>query len=83
MLIAAVLAHCSQEGIRTLQIHILPENNPATTLMLSLGAKRTHAIDSVCHYNLNVQDALLALSLASQPAGVAEVLAAFHVMELA
>ena len=83
MLIAAVLAHSAQAGIRTFDIHILPENNPATSLMVSLGAQRTHAIDSVYHYNLNVQDALLALSLASQTAGVAEVLSAFDVLELA
>ncbi len=81
MLIAAVLAHSAQAGIRTFDIHILPENNPATSLMVSLGAQRTHAIDSVYHYDLNVKDALIALGRSSQPVGVAEVLAAFNVFE--
>lgn len=83
MLIAAVLAHSAQAGIRTFDIHILPENNPATSLMVSLGAQRTHAIDSAYHYDLNVKDALIALGRSSQPVGVAEVLAAFNVFELA
>lgn len=81
MLIAAVLAQCSQTDIKTLDIHILPENKPATTLMLSLGAKRTHALDSVYHYDLNIRDALTALGDASQPAGVAGVLASFALLE--
>lgn len=81
MLVAAVLAQCSQTGIVTLDIHILPENKPATILMMSLGAKRTHALDSVYHYDLDVRDALLALSAASQPAGVADVLASIALLE--
>lgn len=81
MLIAAVLAHCLKAGIQTMDIHILPENKPATTLMLSLGARRTPALDSVYHYTLDVKDALLALSHTKQPAGVADVLASFDILE--
>jgi len=81
MLIAAVLAHSLKAGMQTLEIHILPENKPATTLMLSLGAKRTHALDSVYHYDLDIRDALTALSDASQPAGVADILASFALLE--
>lgn len=80
MLIAAVLAHSAQAGIKNLEIYILPENKPATTLMLSIGAKRRPAIDSVCHYDLDVQDALLALSHEGQPTGVADVLSAFDAL---
>ena len=64
-----------------MDIHILPENKPATTLMLSLGARRTPALDSVYHYTLDVKDALLALSHTKQPAGVADVLASFDILE--
>lgn len=82
MLIAAVLSHCSQAGIKSLEIHVLPENKPAKTLMLSLGAHRTPAIDSVYHYKMDVEDALRLLKQPAQPEGVADVLAAFD-MKLA
>ncbi|TSB04734.1 GNAT family N-acetyltransferase [Sphingorhabdus contaminans] len=77
MLIAAVLSHCSQAGIKSLEIHVLPENKPAKTLMLSLGAQRTPALDSVHHYRMDVEDALRLLKKPTQPQGVADVLAAF------
>lgn len=83
MLIAAVLAHGLKAGIQTMDIHILPENKPATSLMLSLGARRTSTLDSVHHYDLDVKNALRALRHAKQPAGVADVLASFDLLELA
>lgn len=82
MLIAAVLSHCSQAGIKSLEIHVLPENKPARTLMLSLGAQRTPALDSVYHYRMDVKDALRLLEQPMQPEGIADVLAAFD-MKLA
>lgn len=83
MLMAVVLSHCSHVGVTTLNIQILPENKAATALMRSLGASRTHALDSVYHFDLDIMGALQVLGEKSQPAGVADALTAFDKIRLA
>ena len=79
MLLAAVFANCSDEGIPSLEIQVMAENRAAIKLIESLGAKRRPAIDSVYHFSLDVSCGLDALLEAHQPSGVREVLGALGV----
>ena len=78
MLIAAVMCDCLNEGLTSLEMHVLPENRAAANLALALGGERASAIDSVNHYNLNVQTALAKLSGKDVPDGVTDVLSALR-----
>ena len=78
-LIAALLADCAHEDLLCLEMQVLGENHAATTLVLSLGAERKPALDSVKHYVLDVGKALVALKRDGQPPGVVEVFTALGV----
>ncbi len=78
-LIAALLADCVHEDLLSLEIQVLGENHAATALVLSLGAERKPALDSVKHYVLDVSKALVALKRDGQPPGVVEVFTALGV----
>lgn len=76
MLIAAVLVDCALEGIEQLEMQMIAENQAASRLVTSLGARRTPALDSVDHYQLEVAEALAVLADPRQPRGVRDVFAA-------
>lgn len=78
-LIAALLADCLHENLLHLEMQILGENHSATSLVLSLGARRKAALDSVQHYILDVREALAAFKRADKPRGVAEIITALGV----
>lgn len=73
-LIAAVLLDCLDEDMMALEMQVLGENNAATALIISLGAKRKPALDSVTHFTLDVRAALARMQNSPQPQGVADVL---------
>jgi RimJ/RimL family protein N-acetyltransferase len=75
-IIAAVLLDCLDEGLVALEMQVLGENNAATALVMSLGAKRKPALDSVAHFVLDVADALTTMRQTPQPQGVRDVLRA-------
>lgn len=78
-LIAALLADCAHEDLLHLEIQVLGENHAATRLVLSLGAKRKAALDSVQHYALDVRTALATLQRADQTASVTDIFTALGV----
>jgi GNAT superfamily N-acetyltransferase len=73
-LIAAVLLDCLDEDLVELEMHLLGENRAANALVMSLGAKRKPALDSVAHFVLDVRDALAMMRDKPQPQGVMDVL---------
>lgn len=75
MLIAAVLADCLDEGLDTLEMQVLGENRPMLDLLVNLGATTTAMNGSVNSYALDVAATLARLRAATQPAGLAAVLA--------
>lgn len=74
ILIAALLADCAREDMRTLEIQVLGENQAASNLFDFLGAVRKPALDTVAHYELDVEKSLAAMRATSRLRGVIDVL---------
>lgn len=77
MLTAVLLIQCRHEGIATIEAQILAENRPASRLLRSLGGERSGTEQGVSDYVLDTEAALKALQCSTEPAGLAEVFAAF------
>lgn len=77
MLSAVLLLHCRVEGIAQLDSQVLAENRPAIRLLRSLGASQVRTEGSVAEYVLDTAAALSTLRAAAEPAGMADVFAAF------
>lgn len=76
-LIAAVLLDCLAEDLPIVEMQVLSENNAATALIISLGAKRKPALDSVTHYTLDVAAAVKLMQKMRKPEGLSDVFQAF------
>jgi len=75
MLIAAVLGDCQAEDLCRLEMQVLGENRAAIKLLLALGAQQTASHGSVVAYGLDVAATLTRLRDATQPPGLATVMA--------
>jgi GNAT superfamily N-acetyltransferase len=53
-IIAAVIIDCANEGITTLETHVLPGNRPAAQLVNALGGTRVGVVESIDHYDIDV-----------------------------
>ncbi len=74
MVIAAMLADCCDEGLETLDMHVLAENRPAIALAMALGAVPVPSGATVGRYRINARAALDQLAIDPNP-GLAAVLA--------
>lgn len=78
-LIAAVLLDCLEEDLAMLEMQVLSENSAATALIISLGAKREPALDSITHFTLDVAAAVKLIRKMRQPKSIFDVIQAFAV----
>lgn len=78
MLTAVLLIHCRREGIASIDVQILAENDAAAGLVKSLGGTRCRTTQGVSEFVLDIAQALENLRAARTPDGLAEVFAAFR-----
>ena len=78
MLTAVLLIHCRREGIASIDVQILTENDAAAGLVLSLGGVRCGATQGISEFVLDIAQALSSLRAARTPEGLADVFAAFR-----
>jgi GNAT superfamily N-acetyltransferase len=75
MLIAPVLADCLDEALLRLDMNVLAENRAATALALALGGEAVPTGGSVSRFRLDVRAAFDRLGAATNPPGLASVMA--------
>lgn len=76
MMTAALLIQCRAEGLGTLEMHMLTQNDAAKRLVKALGATWTGASAGIADYRLDVAAALAALRADDAAQGVQDVFAA-------
>lgn len=76
MLVAVLLTHCRVEGIATLEVQILAQNDAARGLVTSLGAEQCGSESGVGEYALDVGMALETLTEHATSPGLRAVLGA-------
>lgn len=73
MMTAALLFQCRAEGLATLDVHMLCENDAARNLVKSMGAQWTSESAGVAEYRLDVAGAIAALRAETNAIGVQDV----------
>lgn len=81
MMTAALLAHCLEEGLVELDVHMLSENDAARRLVKALGASWAGESAGVAEYRLDVAAGLAALRSDPDAPGVGDVLAALDLAQ--
>lgn len=77
MLVATLLLDVLDDGLASLDAHVLTENRVAIDFMLRLGAERVAFDGSTTEYRLDVARAVELLRGESEPAGLADVFGYF------
>lgn len=73
MLTTVILINCKVERIARLDVHVLHENQAASSLVRSLGGERRQTIATVSEYALDVETGLKRLRLQTSQIGLLEV----------
>ncbi len=77
LLTATILHDALAEGISEFAVDILVDNESARDFTRSLGGKHVESERGVMHYTLDVRGALDVLRAECEPAGIADIFAAF------
>lgn len=77
ILTAVLLFDCKREGLDTLGVHIIPDNDAALALTRSIGGKRTGRDRGVVDFEIAIDEALAALRRGTDVPGLARVFEQF------